>query len=266
MHLRLTVNSSSLTKSILSLFLLGPLGLGGTLAWAGECDALLVAEAQEHVRCAQFCQNRELKVYEKHIFGHSFGAFLEQLTAQDTWIDVGSGNGFAVADYVLRTQGTHAKAVGVTYDMFSTPQVGDVLKAHPDRLRFLTGRFVEDIPNEELGRPMLITDLYGALSYTADFQTVLQKYLDLLHPDGVMFLYIEPGRTNRFWDCENLISLHHFFKTIPGIELTVLEKNEAAISIRKTLEKVVVPNLKLREFVRGSPPQRVYEIQRDSKP
>ncbi|MBF0207060.1 MAG: hypothetical protein HQK53_09240 [Oligoflexia bacterium] len=62
------------------------------------------------------------------------------------------------------------------------------------KIKVFNHRFFEDIDNREIteryGKVNLITDLYGVIFYTDRFSESLQKYADLLHPGGKVFIYL----------------------------------------------------------------------------
>ena len=69
----------------------------------------------------------------------------------------------------------------------------DVVPYH-GKLELLTGRFFEDIPAAELGHPKLILDPIGVMSYTTHPSEVLRKYLEVLAPDGEIYLWMDGSR------------------------------------------------------------------------
>jgi hypothetical protein len=56
------------------------------------------------------------------------------------------------------------------------------------RLRYLHGRKIEDIPDAELGHADLITEFYGAFTYSVHKFEILEKYSRLLKPGGVAII------------------------------------------------------------------------------
>jgi hypothetical protein len=165
-----------------------PLVLAWTSARAErECFTLLT----DLVRQNTYTKNRDLRDYAHMMSGQKTlqldgpSRFLEELlalSAGEHWFDMGAGE-FHAAEAYLRMKPAGAKVTAI-----AVPRDREVPSDLDGRLRLLTGRYVEDVPGEELGGAKLITDVYGPFTYAAHPDEVLQKYLDLLTDDGTLYL------------------------------------------------------------------------------
>lgn len=104
------------------------------------------------------------------------------------WLDVGAGKAAAMREFwktIRQLSGTLEDtplmtAVGLREPW--SPALARFKKACLS-FRYLEGE-IETIPGEKIGKADLITDVYGALSYTKFLDVTLQKYLDLLELGG----------------------------------------------------------------------------------
>lgn len=169
------------------------------------------------------------------------------LGAEDHWIDMGSGDGLAIAEYTgelpqdsfvpgyyrrdeSRIQGvfdalarkepaSRARATGITH---SLKQSLIFISA----ARFLTGRLLEDIPHEEIGRGRIITDVMGIFAYAAHKDEVLARFLDLLDENGSIYIdfgnmHFDPGLLASKVTKEDgtELSLLEWLGSIPGLDV-----------------------------------------------
>jgi hypothetical protein len=256
----------------LFLILLSRSAFAGEPLLAETCADGYAAVARRHVQENGFEDARALGHYRMD-FCCGFQAALDALQPGDVILDVGSGKGVALAmvirDYKPKPRlfGWRSPApgkpigIGVSIVMNPDRMVNEVLASNPDNLKFITKKFVEDIPASELGRPKIIADFFGALSYTNDVERVLQKYVDVLRSDGKIFIRAgSPGKTTFLKNGVEL-NMVEFLKTVPG--LAVEEgMTGSSFAIRKTSAQVTLPKLKLKSFetVNPPPPRRVFEV------
>lgn len=199
---------------------------------------------------------RNLRVY-KNIFGRGFSKVLERLKKSDHWLNAGGGMANAEYDYLSGDGPSKVTSVGVARPRGNKAQMSDFPE---DRYRYLSGRYIENIPEKELkqfGRPKLITDLYGPLAYSKSPDIVLQKYLDILDEGGSIFMYI--GERTTILDGGRERTFKQFLKSIDGLSI---KDFDGALQITvKEGARVKVPGLKEVEIEAGKPPYRTFEIE-----
>lgn len=101
------------------------------------------------------------------------------------WLDSGGGEGVATSE-LKNTEGfENLQVTLVSYESSAESATG---------YNVLTGRFLEDIPDAELGTNDIITDVYGPLAYSGKPHEVLRKYLNALKPDGQAFVFLGTDR------------------------------------------------------------------------
>jgi SAM-dependent methyltransferase len=253
-----------------------------------SCGPLLDPGAQEEVREVQyylftnsFNTERDLQVYEA-LFGPSFRKKLRTFKSRQRWLDAGAGKARAMTDFSRRYRRREREkplpalvAVGVKKPEDIAPSLLD-----QRRFRYLEGRFIEDIPDNELGHFDVITDLYGPFSYSTDISLILRKYLSLLRPGGVIYLaasfnrsmkesdpeFIGPGlrRTTVLDENGHALSMEEWFDRIAGIEV---KKTSPPGFINETYEirrlsgapLPEISPLKLIHFKAHKPPERLFE-------
>ncbi len=115
------------------------------------------------------------------------------------WLDAGSGTSSAPSAVMARgaaglvrpeyssgkfyyQEGEPADNLSVTLVDLDSPVRSD------DRTTVLSGRKIENIPDSELGKSDLITDIHGPLAYSNRPDQVLAKYVAALKDEGKMFV------------------------------------------------------------------------------
>lgn len=317
------------TRSIFLLgFLFASLVVSATEP-KGACVAAL--EKLNHQIEGNFFETR--RDFERYIetFPATLVKDLSHLSSEGHWLDAGSGEGFALQDYfnrkvfdpekalrnaapgfgrprklnldsvVLRESGNRlnqktpkerGRITGVTYKMERRdPQV--------EGLRILSGRFFEDIPNEEIKRADIITDLYGVMSYSPRVDKVLSKYHATLKKGGRAYIflgdYIETPdfsislrampHQEMGWDAPfalskvkkkngERVSLLEWVMFLPGfrarLEANQVEPTSTAgvlpgvrqrttLVLEKVEDSADIPPLRLLEADEGKPPTRFFE-------
>ncbi len=141
------------------------------------------------------------------------------------------------------------------------------------RIAVLTGRFVEQIPDTEMPKSNLITDVEGPFSYSARPDLVLQRYVNALTDDGVLLLGLGstvnltmPGRDSRVIGADGVVRTYvEWLQSIPGLEVTPHtvsspdpEDHWETLSVeirRRPGAKVEIPALTTVAFEGGGPPR-----------
>jgi hypothetical protein len=163
------------------------------------------------------------------------------------------------------------------------------------KLKLLTGHFLEDLPAHSLGKPDLILEHIGVFSYTENPSVVLKKYLDVLKPNGDIYLIVDRSAREegqRTWSRPNLgrstvevapgrrIDLFEWLHSLhtKGIEVRELQNphrvyyEEEGVTryidysyhsfhIRKTSGAISIPELKLIDAdTSENPPRRLFRV------
>ena len=162
-------------------------------------------------------------------------ALIQGLTGNDMWIDVGTGSGYVLEDSIL---GLHEDGrdingiphtLGITYEptLSDIEQITTVQRPNgtsvknyrtrvPEELsskhRMWSHRLLQDIPNEELPKAKLITDFYGAFSYSADPASEINKYINVIDKDGTIGIVYSNSEVVKLKD--ESVSFHEWLKSI----------------------------------------------------
>ncbi|NDG84204.1 MAG: hypothetical protein EBX52_04095, partial [Proteobacteria bacterium] len=182
------------------LFLLPTLSNPVFAGPANRCDDLARGENPKQIeklnrRLAEedFGSGRGLDEYLDKFEGTGLKNQLFALKPDEVWIDMGAGEGArALLDFVSskKYRGT---ALGVTLKAPEDPAGMDsITKGTRGRFRLISGNPIEEIPLESLPRARVITDLFGAFSYTLHVDLVMERYLSLLETGGSLHLYYMP--------------------------------------------------------------------------
>jgi hypothetical protein len=255
------------------------------------------AKAAQAVRLSanDFQTERELTTY-KTAFGRSFTQHLTSLTALELWVDFGAGLALPQLSYrnQISADGSH-KAASTLAIAFKRPKENSLslrLKQEmhdPQKFSYKEGRYLEDIPDSEIGLYQLGTDFWGVLAYTTQLDVVLGKYLSLLERNRGRFYFMamkysidEKDYHDSDFAHKALLSGEHAYSTfiitkdgrhldlpdwlreIAGVELTDVsnpnvESSIKTFEIRKIKNEIHIPRLKLIRTNDGVPPGRIFQ-------
>lgn len=172
-------------------------------------------------------RGRGLKDYIRILDGNSggAGAFARDLEAlkrvkHARWLDSGGGEGMATAELATSPGFEDVSSAIVSYKTSA--------KTLPNR-SVLAGRFLQDIPQDELGLNHLVTDVMGVLAYTHEFFSDMKKLYSSLAPNGRMYVYLGSSRQD-FYGKKNIVlsggrayALGDYLKTIPGLDVELVK-------------------------------------------
>ena len=201
----------------------------------------------------------------------------------DHWIDVGSGSAKAQLEFLsqLNTSKIQTSAIAV-----NKPVVYSVLKntyalKHPGILqkhRYFSGKTVEelDLVRERLVSADLVTDLFGAFSYSPQIDQVLFKQISMLKVGGQLFVYTPLIMQIKIYDQKgNQIPIRDWLSSIPGVKVSSLflgiEDSQYALDefslmngfmLEKTSNEFTVPRLQLINMTSEIVPERTYRLNR----
>lgn len=250
---------------------------------------------KEILNQGSFNEGRGLSDYFSLFKGLDYA--LAHLPEGSRWFDGGSGSAKFFYDYIQKIK--HGEKFQDYYgdrnfpniEMYATGVSEPVDPTYIERLKQelnsnnfhpLYGDYIENLNTSNLPKVDLITDLYGALSYTERPDLLLKKYLELLKPGGKIFTILK-GTINGttpdaplYFFFESLllrnsegrkISTLEWFESIKGmkrvnkIDSQMVRKNNVInLTFERTNDEIVVPELELINFNHGKPPHRFYKV------
>ena len=244
------------------------LALGGP-----DTPAAQQYRARQQAASNRFITNRDYTSYAQHLkdLGPAFLEHLARLGPDSHWIDFGCGEGAALRSYFARRDPANraawdklpepirrmaeaairakARVTGITvssepgkpYDKQGNPfALRSGLKAGRagKRLRIIREN-LEKIEDETLGKADLITDIWGAFSYTNDPMAVLQRYIDRLNVGGAAYIYTDSVAMHGEYG--KLIGSWLVRQSIPGLTVELGQSHGGAFRIIKTAEGARLP-------------------------
>jgi len=136
-----------------------------------------------------------------------------------------------------------------------------------DRFKYISGKFFNEITNDELGLPAkgeysLITDLNGVLYYTKTLVEDLRRYLELLGIGGLLFftdISADITAPNAIQN-KRCSWLAKWASNIAGVRVKFYSRSPASIEIEKTDDRIIIPDMTLDKYETQSAnsPKREY--------
>jgi hypothetical protein len=276
-------------------FVLGALLACAHIQWISSARAnvdLACSQIIERLDQNEFAVTRGIYSYFR-IWGPGFLDSLNRLNREQVWVDMGAGQARAQLEYLLHSfdvadalliksdyghltwpeVSKRASAIAIAY---KKPKISadkhprlvqlyeNVSKSPVARFEYKEGRLFEDIPLEELPKTKLITDYYGVMSYSQRPDLVLRRYFELLQTGGEIYLF--GLQRTKVQQGEKEISFYEFIKSIEGVELKELERDEnmnvvsVKLGLNNNAVKPSVPELELSFFEDAMPPLRTYKV------
>ena len=199
---------------------------------------------------------RGLREY-RGAFGERFDRALAELGPRDTWIDVGAGEGKAVAGY-LRTHPEGGRAIAVDFGDDARPEAEKL----GGRMEVVKG----DVTQVSIDRrARLLTDVFGAMSYGAAPDKVIERYGQLVEPGGEVMMVIAAEGRNKVLspDGRQVSDLVDYLRQVKGFEVVgdpvQLDKGQRVV-LRRTQGAVKAPAIELVRFEDRGPPARVFRL------
>lgn len=238
------------------------------------------------VRENDFEVRRGIEDYAETVFGaDSFHSALDALPPKATFVDVGAGTGRAIVDLLESSQVD--RAVGIAYARPADARLDGALAQYGDRFQYLSGSTIEDMDTRGAldafkGSADLVTDAFGAASYTRDLRGVLASELSLAKPGGHVFvnvptMYVGAGNPMLFTEfriasekepaSDQGAVMTRWFEGIKGARVVSssfegFNDFSQVFELERTAEPLELPPLRLLEYDDFcSPPHRVYEVQ-----
>lgn len=211
-----------------------------------------------------FVTNRGLNEYSWEFTnqksgGLSFKDKVKSLKSGARWLDAGAGRANAQLELLATIpnfdDSPELVAVAVKKPFF-------VKLPKTNKMSYLSGRFLEDITDAELGSFDIITDFFGPTSYAKDSIEIVNKYLRLIRSHGDIFISFPMEATvyrpalSKYqslsrWIAEQLLSVGDFEVEVYNgqvIRIKPLGKTEYQL-----------PMLEQVRFESGTPPIRIYQ-------
>jgi hypothetical protein len=215
-----------------------------------------------------FRQERTLDEYIE-TFGESFRNMLNEVNKNNgVWLDGGSGS----ARFFIQSmdQYPNMKRIGCAPNVPVNHE--EILKLD-EQYKQLFNYYLETVEDLNIAVKVdMITDVFGAMSYTDDVSAVMCKYLAMLNVGGKIFLntsYVERndnellkglGVGTFFAKGKKILSFKDYLDTVKGIQLEILGRN--VVVITKTNKKNHCPKTKHIEThdIGEKPPYRIFNL------
>lgn len=262
-----------------------------TTTTPAEVDTLERGRANIHETLVNQTRGRGMPAYVKALpgVGEHLAALADRPGAR--WMDAGAGvSGAAALGYLEYGPGSlvrPAYANGQTIEPTRTPPKAlsvtlldlDCRATPSARVQVLTGRYVEQIPQAELPKCHLITEVEGPFSYSTRPDLVLGRYVGALADDGVLLLGLGstvnlsmPGRDSRVVTADGqVLSYLEWLQSIPGLQVTPRryvspDPDERYETLAAEIRRVPgatpqIPALTTLEFTGGGPPRMTLKAQ-----
>jgi hypothetical protein len=239
-----------------------------------------------------YTTDRTLELY-KQALSPGFGRTLQNLGPEDRWLDIGAGKGQAILDYFAgEIQGqehpkSHARAIAMSIEDRRTPvwkQSAERLDAN--EIQYLHDRSLQDYTSKEIGRFQLITDVMGGFSYSLNLSEFMEKVLGFLQLYGNFYTVLqdvrsEQGTNKPYYANANFLTqianpdgsdlgICGWLKSISCVEVTCSFKPDwrppvETYHVEKICDDVRVPPLVPVAYKAGTPPERQYQIKRETQ-
>lgn len=230
---------------------------------------LMVAVPAAHAAIKDKCMRESLAIIDEHIehnafktyrpfdeysadLGPDFVEVIDNLGTSESkhWIDGGAGKARAQIEKLASIQGSPIRftAVGVKIPDGSEETIRRASSGN--NFRYLTGK-IEEIPKDVLGKAHVITDFFGAVSYSPDLDLVLRTYFNALETGGSLFVRSYTGYTmgkhTAFMTLtiktkSGILTFEEWLRTIKGIKVV---PSGHGLRIIKESDHVKIPDLKL---------------------
>lgn len=212
-----------------------------------------------------FTKGRGIETY-KVVLGRDFSNSLQRLlVSQDGhWFDSGAGHAFAVRQTLEMPEAANLKTTVVAYETSARST---------NKMKVISGRFLENIADAEISKSHLITDVFGPLAYSGRPDIVMQKYLNNLKPDGEIYIFLGArhelyGEFNKVVTADGrVLNLAEWLQTLPGTKAELIKTPKVddgthydmwTIKITKTQPDAQVPLVEMVHLKEGAPPVMMF--------
>lgn len=232
-----------------------------------DAFAHAIASNEKTVRKSHFVTDRGLAEY-RFFLGPGFFRRLKALGPQDHWMDIGAGSANAMNDYFHYAQKGLLPMPRMTAVTISAAPIKRRSLFRSRKFRYWAGRPFEEYPDRELGHADLLTDLFGATTYSLRFDVVLEKMARRLKPEGIAYFSIKTAKLVIRAGSGKRIKVKDWLGAIKGIRIIearryyhFLENSLLRVAFQRTTAPLETPPLELvaLEHNDASPsPRRTY--------
>lgn len=220
--------------------------------------ALVCSEALSDLPATTtYRDNRSIQVYTAH-FMVRFYRWLHGLNPNDHWIDLGAGDAVAIRSFIKLQLSKNKPIPYITAVTLRFTTINQ-LNSQNGKVLSKIGDF-ETMDTTSWRKAKLITDYYGVLTYSLDLHTSLQKALDLLQPNGELYVFTPLDRTEFLSGMSASKNLVQMLRQSVGIDVRQgFDPN--TLMIRKTAASVQIPRFELISSTESlGPPKRTYRL------
>lgn len=182
-------------------------------------------------------------------FGEGFKRDLWNLPKGQCWVDGGAGEAGAMREYLSQGGLANAVAVGITQP--KSQELDSSLRQYKRQFRYIAGNPLEILDPRTFCNgyaAALVTDLFGAFTYSISPDRVLQQYLNLLPLGGKAYIATTEGQEsiavydpNRF--AQQLVTKQDWACSLTGVRCF---RTPRGFILEKTAHVVEVPTLDVR--------------------
>ena len=238
--------------------------------------------------------DRSLLAYS-FVLSKAFDTALAKLGPNDRWLDIGAGQGRAVADYYSERydsmhpegreqRGTKASSVAMSIEDRRTDEWHKAAAGlEPGKMQYVTGKPLRDYSAAELGRFQLVTDVIGGFSYTSDLSRFVGRVLEILTTGGDFFTILQdvhsqdednkpyyagsPYLTEITGADGSELKVCGWLRSITCVQVTCEIRSDWAppvevYRVHKTCDDVRVPALTRVHYQAGTPPERGFRLEK----
>lgn len=140
----------------------------------------------------------------------------------------------------------------------------------------LYGSPIEEISVQAVGKVDLVTDVYGAFSYSTRPDLVIRKYAEILKPNGRIYIFLDHGFRSESPAGYQFSTLYlqnsdalQWLKSIGGLRIVGGLTPRASeygfrvpVILERTGEPIRVPELALKNMETSKPPKRAFRMSR----
>ena len=177
---------------------------------------------------------------------------LKTLRKDDWWLDIGGGELYAQVDYLTLDDFARCEHSKVAVVSVSDPGTeyfernrSLLVEKLGDRFFYRSGKLIEEMPEWDIPKAALVSDMFAAMSFSERIDLTLQRELDALEVGGVLFTKIQKAYIRDKDDKRH--GLMSYFGSVKGADMKFFGFN--TLVMEKTDELVEVPELELVRFL-----------------
>lgn len=215
-------------------------------------------EVYKSIEDDAFNISRGLKSYVSH-----FPELAHRIPEFKVWMDIGAGNAMAMRE--LATSGhlqSHQFLYAFGLHVPNSAAMAAKMLERTGQFKYLQGKF-EDQNLSSLPKADLITDVFGAVSYSPHLDRVIRNALEQLAPGGDFLISFTRDRFKIKTGFLKTTDLRGYLDRIQGIDVTADYTNpagSASLHVKRNEDPLVIPDLELIRVRDSIPPYWHYRI------